>query len=300
MEAVCRQPFQMYFHANWLHDNWHKAWQDLNQVLGCNKGLKNTNNVTEAVFKTLSYMYLNKKKAVAPDSLVLMIVLGLFMHFMVQYKQYCKGMQHMLMKSKQWVQHTEKMVEATLHKHLDLLKPILLQLYSISNYHINTALLSCTCCYHVYMGKRCKHVIMLLKLERMGDDAYPMWILEIDPSIFSYQVHFTGDGDHQHESLGQPGPAGRLTTMEPQPHHCGANQLLSDNIINNINFNEDSDDDNDQEGEVEVVHVLDDLDHNLNHDLNPMQASNHPASSGEEEEEPVSITITMHKKKFMG
>jgi len=40
----------------------------------------------------LSYVYLNKKKAVAPDSLVLTIVLGLFAHFTIQYKQYCQGM----------------------------------------------------------------------------------------------------------------------------------------------------------------------------------------------------------------
>ncbi len=35
------------------------------------------------------------------------------------------------------------------------------------------------------------------------------------------------------------------------------------------------------------------------HNHNCTQASNHPASSGEEEEEPVSITITPHKKKFV-
>ncbi len=144
-----------------------------------------------------------------------------------------------------------------LHKHLNLLKPILPQLYLIGDYHVNTALLSCTCCYHMYMGKRCKHVIVLLKLERMGDDVYPTWILEIKPSIFSNQVCFAGDGDHQHKSLGQPGPAGRPAMMEPCPRHCGVNELLLDNIIDNINFDEDSNNDNNNFGATNHFNALD-------------------------------------------
>lgn len=110
--------FWSYFATNWLSDVWVDSWRDLGRLLQRDVGLENTNNATESLFKQLSYIFLNRKKAVAPDSLVLTIVLGL-----------------------------EAMGEATLIKHLETVDEVAPHLYTISTYHVNIDLGTCSCPY---------------------------------------------------------------------------------------------------------------------------------------------------------
>lgn len=80
-KAMCGHRFNSYFELNWLQDNWIDAWQDQSRELSCDFGLENTNNTTKSLFKQLSYVYLNHKKTVALDLLILTLVHGLLIHF---------------------------------------------------------------------------------------------------------------------------------------------------------------------------------------------------------------------------
>ncbi len=64
LEEITGAGFWSYFMMNWLSDGWVDLWHDLGWLLQRNVGLENTNNTTKSLFKQLSYIFLNQKKAI--------------------------------------------------------------------------------------------------------------------------------------------------------------------------------------------------------------------------------------------
>lgn len=238
--------FFAYFTANWLGDDWRSGWSDLLRVLRRDVGLENTNNATESIFKMLSYTYLNRKKAASPDSLVLTIVLGLFVHFKMKFDQFKAGARRTITTSKKRMQHTKANGEATLHKHLESIVEVVPQLFAIGSYHVNTDLGTCSCPYYIYTGKQCKHIVAIALLQGLADDSYPTWLRCISPTIFCDPTVFSDNDEGRCEALGITGPPGRPPTLEPRPRRRRKNQLLSDDIVHEIANDESEKDDEDE------------------------------------------------------
>ncbi|ELR13952.1 SWIM zinc finger domain containing protein [Acanthamoeba castellanii str. Neff] len=107
------------------------------------------------------------------------------------------------------MQHTKVNGAAMLHKHLNLIVEVVLQLFAISSYHVNTDLGTCLCPYYIYTSKQCKHIMAITLLQGLADNSYPMWLCYISPTTFCNPTVFSDNDEGQCKALGIIGPPGR-------------------------------------------------------------------------------------------
>jgi hypothetical protein len=175
--------FIEYFETHWLSPDWLHAWSDIQRVLD-REGIRNTNNLTEALFKKITRFFFRQRMAKSFASLIFVFV-AVLQHYQTELRQQQEAKRNEEEKRATGEpiackQATTKAIKLR-HERIREGQLLIDEVDIHDEYHawcrgrylITIPLWSCTCAFFKSTGTTCKHLYAVKeKIEQKTNNEY--------------------------------------------------------------------------------------------------------------------------------